>query len=269
MAARVLFRRRAAAPFMAAAFVTGAVFPAVALAEAPPKNDFSRKPIYDDFESELPSANTPVPSPASETIPRASGPEASLISPSATSETSTTVTSSSRRGPTPTDRLAVQIGHARMFLYRYATKSEDAVNSAIDAAFHLEKSFTETVASLAPPRESGEKLMPGLVYVLVAGMAGSIISRNRNILLRATMPLALGIGAGWALIPVTMTNVADLAWKYETKFPVLADAHLSARESIQRGWHFAKVHADLGKNYVDDTVSTARDTVEDWVKKGK
>ncbi|KAH7035163.1 apolipo protein O-domain-containing protein [Microdochium trichocladiopsis] len=229
---------------------------------------FSRKPIYDDYEPELPKADTPVPSPASHTIPQASGPESSLISPSATSETSTTVTSS-RRGPTPTDRLAVQIGKARMFLYHYATKSEDAVNSTIDKAFHLEKSFTETVASLAPSRESGEKLMPGLVYVLVAGMAGSIVTRNRNILLRATVPLALGIGAGWALIPVTMTNVSDLTWKYESKFPVVADAHLRTRESIQRGWRFAKVHADLGKTYVDDTVSTARDTVEDWVKKGK
>ena len=142
-------------------------------------------------------------------------------------------------------------------------------STPIDKAFHLEKSFTETVASLAPPRESGEKLMPGLVYVLVAGMAGSIVTRNRNILLRATVPLALGIGAGWALMPITMTNVSDLAWKYESKFPVVADAHIRARESIQRSWHFAKVHADLGKTYVDDTVSTARGTVEDWVKKGK
>ena len=66
-----------------------------------------------------------------------------------------------------------------------------------------------------------------------------------------------------------MTNVSDLAWKYEEKFPALANAHIQTRESVQRSWRFAKVHADLGKHYVDDTVSTARDTVEGWVSKGK
>ncbi len=59
----------------------------------------------------------------------------------------------------------------------------------MDKAFALEQSFTSTVASLAPPaRESGERLMPGLIYVLVAAMAGSIVTRNRNILLRSSVP---------------------------------------------------------------------------------
>ncbi|KAG4216639.1 hypothetical protein PC116_g34880, partial [Phytophthora cactorum] len=147
--------------------------------------------------------------------------------------------------------------------------TEDAVNGAIDSAFHLEQSFTETIASLAPPRESGEKLMPGLVYVLVASMAGSIITRNRNIVLRASLPLAFGVGAGWLLLPVTMTNVSDLLWRYERRFPAVADAHLKTRQSIQDAWRFARVHVDVGKNYVDQKVSDTRDIVESWVKKGK
>lgn len=156
-----------------------------------------------------------------------------------------------------------------MFLYHYAASTEDAVNSTIDSAFHLERSFTSTIASLAPARETGEKLMPGLVYVLVASMAGSIITRNRNILLRASMPLAFGIGAGWLLIPVTMTNVSDLLWSYERRFPAIADTHLKTREGIYNAYKFARVHVDVGKDYVDSTVTNARDTVEGWVKKGK
>jgi organizing structure protein 2 len=147
--------------------------------------------------------------------------------------------------------------------------AEDGVNAAANRAFNLERSFTSTIASLAPSRESGEQLMPGLVYVLVASMTGSIISRNRNILLRASLPLALGIGAGWVVIPVTMGNVSDLLWTYEQRFPAIADTHVRTREGIQRAWHMTKVHADLGKSYVEDKVSDVRDTVEDWVKKGK
>ncbi|KAI0842873.1 apolipo protein O-domain-containing protein [Hypoxylon sp. FL0890] len=262
MAARVLLRRRAAAPFMAATLVGGALFPSVALAEAPSHDHFNKKPIYDDYETFLPpkASTTPVPSPASDTI----------------SPTSSTVLSShpeqeehKHHSPTPTDRLAVEIGKARLFLYRYASATEDAVNGAIDRAFNLERSFTETIASLAPPRESGEKLMPGLVYVLVASMAGSIISRNRNILLRASVPVAFGVGAGWLLIPVTMTNVSNLLWQYERKFPTIADAHLKTRQGVQDAWRFARVHVDVGKHYVDEKVSDARDIVEGWVKKGK
>ncbi|KAI1341533.1 apolipo protein O-domain-containing protein [Xylariaceae sp. FL0016] len=256
MAARVLLRRRVAAPFMAATLAGGALFPSVALAEAPSQDHHLKKPIYDDYETFVPKASTPVPSPTSDTIPQSATPPVSDAPPKT-------------RGPTPTDRLAVQIGHARMFLYKYATKTEDAVNRSVDAAFDLEQSFTSTVASLAPPRSSGEQLMPGLVYVLVASMAGSILTRNRNILFRAAGPVALGIGAGWLVIPVTMGNVSDLLWKYEQRFPAVADAHIKTRESIQRGWHFAKVHADLGKAYVDEKVGTARDSVEDWVKQGK
>lgn len=156
-----------------------------------------------------------------------------------------------------------------MFLYRCAVSAEDKVNETMDCAFNLEQSFTSTLASLAPARESGEKLMPGTIYVLVAAMAGSIITRNRNILLRATAPLALGVGAGWTVLPVTMRNVSDLTWKYEQRFPAVAETHLKIRDGLLKGASFAKVHTQLGVRYVDEKVTDARETVEGWVQQGK
>jgi len=200
-----------------------------------------------------------VPSPTSETI------FASSIFSSEPEEEHQAIS----RRPTPTDRLAAQVGKARLFLYKQAVIAEDGVNAAVDKAFNLERSFTSTIASLAPSRESGEQLMPGLVYVLVASMAGSIIARNRNIILRASLPLALGVGAGWVVIPITMGNVSDLLWTYEKRFPAIADTHIRTREGIQHAWHMAKVHAEVGKHYVEEKVTDVRDTVEDWVKKGK
>lgn len=111
--------------------------------------------------------------------------------------------------------------------------------------------------------------MPGAIYVLVAAMAGSIVTRNRNILLRASVPLAMGVGAGWTVLPVTSRNVADLAWKYEQKVPAVADAHLQIREGLSKGVSFARVHKDLGVRMVDEKVTDARETVEGWVKQGK
>ncbi|RYO81372.1 hypothetical protein DL766_002807 [Monosporascus sp. MC13-8B] len=241
-----------------------------------PGKQSSKKPIYDDYEPRLPDSSTPVPSPASETIPQEEkeppkSPPSSSSSPSSpfSFSSSSHQQQSLQRGPTPTDRLAAQIGQARLFLYRQATRAEDAVNRAADRAFDLERTFTGTVASLAPPRESGERLLPGLAYVLVASMAGSIVSRNRSLALRAAAPLAFGVGAGWLALPVTMRNVSDLLWRFEQRVPAVADAHLAARDGVRQGWRFARVHAELGRDYVEEKVHTARNLVEDWVRQGK
>ncbi|OTA01793.1 hypothetical protein A9Z42_0021010 [Trichoderma parareesei] len=256
MAARVLLQRRSFAPLAAAALGGIALSPAVVFAEGP-----KRKPIYDDAEPFSPQPTAP-------SLP--SLPAILPSKPAAAAEDDKAADHEhSSRAPTPTDRLAVQIGRARLFLYDIAVAAENKVNQTMDSAFDLEQSFTRTIASLAPPRESGEKLMPGAIYVLVAAMAGSIVTRNRNVVLRATVPFALGVGAGWTVLPITMRNVSDLAWKYEQKFPAVAESHVKLREGIQRGIHFAKVHKDVGVQYVDDKVTNVREAVENWVAQGK
>jgi organizing structure protein 2 len=111
--------------------------------------------------------------------------------------------------------------------------------------------------------------MPGLIYVLVAAMAGSIVTRNRSIVLRTGIPLAFGVGAAWAVIPITTGNVSQFIWKYEQRFPAVANAHVRTRESIEQGWSFARVHAEVGARKLDEKVGEARGAVERWVSKGK
>ncbi|CAL3973093.1 hypothetical protein PZA11_005417 [Diplocarpon coronariae] len=245
MASRLLLRPRFA-PVATSAIVAGlALFPKSGLhAEAPEVNS-SRKPIYDDYE--IPAV--PVKSPPSTE-------KATRSPPKSTS-------------PTPTDRLAVQIGKTRLFLYSHVVAAEDKVNKLMDSALNLEDNFTSTVASLAPAPQSGEKLMPGSLYVLVAAMTGSIVSRNRNIFLRATVPLAVGIGAGWIVLPVTMRNVSNLLWKYEQRFPAIADGHIRTRDGIEKAWKMARIHTKQAVDIVDEKVSSGRRAVEDWVKKGE
>lgn len=214
------------------------------------------------------TATLPPPKSASESSPASS---TTTLAPEAPASPSLREVAVQRyaHGPTPTDRLAAHIREARLFLYRHATNAEDAVNRTMDRAFGLEKSFTDTVASLAPPAESGEKLMPGSVYVLVAAMAGSIVTRRSNILLRATVPAAFGVAMGWTVLPVTMNNVSALAWKYEQRYPVVAQGHIQAKETLRQGVSFAKVHTQLGRDIVNEKVKGVRETVEEWVRQGK
>lgn len=205
----------------------------------------NRKPIYDDAPLDT-AAPTPT-QPAAPSTPAAAAPYR----------------------PTPTDRLALQVGKARLALYQQAVRAEDGVNNALTETLRLEHSFTSTIRSLAPPRESGERVFPGVLYVLVASMAGSIISRNRNILLRATVPAAIGLGAAYAVLPLTMKNVGDLAWKYERRYPVLADAHLRTKERLTSVWETGKAHSAMSVGIIQDKVAETRSNMEDWVKKGR
>ena len=100
-------------------------------------------------------------------------------------------------------------------------------------------------------------------------MAGTIISRNRNILLRATVPIAVGIGAAWVVLPVTSRNVGDLIWTYEEKAPVIALNHLRIRGAIEESWKQAKVQGEATKKWSDEMVKESREAVEGWVKKEK
>lgn len=137
------------------------------------------------------------------------------------------------------------------------------------SALNLENSFTSTIANLAPSPQSGERLMPGSIYVLVAAMTGSIVARNRNILFRASLPVAVGVGAGWIVLPVTMRNVSELLWTYEKKFPAVAELHLRTRSSLSKAWEVTKSQTKEVAHKVDEKVGESREAVEGWVRKGK
>ncbi|KAL9632854.1 MAG: hypothetical protein Q9164_005051, partial [Protoblastenia rupestris] len=207
-------------------------------AEAPPEEHLVRKPIYDDL--------------------------ALIRNPPKPSSTTSSTTSS-----TPTDRLASQIRRARIFLHAHTAAAEDRFNAFMSTLLTHERSFTQTIASLAPPPESHERVMPGALYVLVAAMAGSIISRNRNILLRATVPFAVGLGAAWVVLPVTMRNVGDLVWKYEERVPVISINHMRIKGAVEEILRQAKSREEATRKWSDERLMEGREVVEGWVKKGR
>jgi len=222
----------------------------------PIKEIRSRKPIY-DVSQELSvrdvAATTPPPASGITAKPQEQEPESS----------------STPRKPSPTERLAQQVKASRLFLHGYAVKAEDAVNDTMTRFMDAEHSFTHTVASLAPPKESNEKLLPGGIYVLVAAMAGSIISRNRNILFRFATPILTGVITANYVIPRTTDNVGNLIWSYEEKFPVVRDNHLRISQNIRHFIETGKAHSQMGLTMAEDKITEAREAVQDWVKKGR
>lgn len=202
-------------------------------------NPYKRKPIYDD-SPEIPEPAPKLPSPA---------PEQSS-------------------SPTPTDILTAQVRQARLFLYSQSLAAENGFNAFLSRALNIENAFTNTVASLAPSADSGERLLPGGVYVVVSAMAGSIVSRNRGVLLRTASPLAFGTVAAWSLLPVTMRNVSDLVWEYEKQVPAVAEQHLAIREKAEQMWHTGVAHSGMARQMMEDKIGDARKKLEEVVSRG-
>ncbi|KAK2800960.1 hypothetical protein FQN50_007935 [Emmonsiellopsis sp. PD_5] len=257
MSLHPLFQKRVATG--AAALVAGGIVfnPRRSVyAESPLDETMRRKPIYEDDE------------PASEVQPQQQQqqpeqpqleqpPQRSLLPPNPSlSYTSTT------------DRLALQVRQARLFIYAHTLAAENSFNDALSRVLHAESRFTNTIASLAPSRESGERLLPGSIYVLVSAMAGSIVSRNRGIFLRASTPLAIGTAAAWTLLPVTMQNVSDLVFEYEKKVPGVAEKHVQIREAAERSWYTAVAHSGMTRGILESKIAQGRGVLEEWVRKG-
>ncbi|KAK6443656.1 hypothetical protein LTR95_000483 [Oleoguttula sp. CCFEE 5521] len=230
-----------------------------AYAEEPPTDSLAalrrRRPIYDTPSSasirEI-AATTPAPASGLTSTPQK---EAAAASPT--------------RGPSPTDRLAAQIARSRLFLHRYASSAEQSVNNGLTRVLSAEDSLATTVRSLAPPKESNEKLLPGGIYVLVAAMAGSIVSRNRNIALRFITPIITGVVTANYVIPRTTENVGNLIWKYESRFPVVRDQHLRIRDGVTHFWETGKAHSQMGLAMAEDKVEGVVESVQAWVKQGR
>lgn len=132
----------------------------------------------------------------------------------------------------------------------------------------LEHDAATTIANLAPGRETGERLLPNGLYVLVAAMAGSILTRRRNILLRATLPAAIGVGAAYLVLPHTTQNVGNLIWSWEEKYPVVRDTHIQVQDRVTRFVQTSIAHSKMGLAMAQEKVSEARKSVDDWTRKG-
>ncbi|KAJ9084021.1 hypothetical protein DSO57_1028480 [Entomophthora muscae] len=77
----------------------------------------------------------------------------------------------------------------------------------INQVISLEKKTETTVLNLVP---KDEIFIPNALYVGIVGISGSILTRNRNILLRTLAPLSLGTLSAYYFIPGTTNNIAKL-----------------------------------------------------------
>jgi organizing structure protein 2 len=105
-------------------------------------------------------------------------------------------------------------------LNSWINTTQNTIDSWAEAFHTKEQHFTSTIANL---HHRDEDLLTSGIYVLVAGLSGTILTRRSNFLLKGVVPLVFGTLAFKYVLPRTFSNTADFAHDIETvKAPGLA-----------------------------------------------
>lgn len=95
-------------------------------------------------------------------------------------------------------------------------------------------SHADRIKSLIAP---DEPLTPGILYVGVATLTGSVLARNRSLALRLSLPPTLLLLSLTHFLPKTSANVAAYAGALEDAYlPALAEKHDIARAHSAMAW---------------------------------
>jgi organizing structure protein 2 len=101
-------------------------------------------------------------------------------------------------------------------------------------------------------------LTPGILYVGIATLTGSIISRSRGLPTRLVLPPILFLASFKHFLPKTSANLGAYISSIErAHFPALAEKHREAEKRLCDGWRSVKQGTREGNEKVVESVNTA------------
>ncbi|KAK7046110.1 hypothetical protein VNI00_007112 [Paramarasmius palmivorus] len=157
--------------------------------------------------------------------------------------------------------LERQIGIARKSLTATYRQAHQHVQDLVSKWIGVEHAVEHRVKAIISPEES---LTPGILYVGVATLSGSIIARNRALPIRfITPPVLLALSMNHFL-PKTTANLSEyLGNLEETYFPTLAQKHAVANAHTAMTWEMIKNATANGRESVTKGVENAVGKIEE------
>ncbi|OBZ85492.1 hypothetical protein A0J61_06461 [Choanephora cucurbitarum] len=150
-------------------------------------------------------------------------------------------------------KLEEQVFYAQKYANETLEEGKTHVNGFVQKYKEVEHQVTTEINNTI---DKDEEIFPNAFYVGVAALAGTILARNRNIVLRFLTSTTLAVGTSYYLLPKTTHNVGLQLEKLERKYPQLQEAHQSVNAVV----------GDVRKQF-DSTVSDVRGTFDQNVNK--
>ncbi|CAL1697432.1 unnamed protein product [Somion occarium] len=157
--------------------------------------------------------------------------------------------------------LERQIGKARRAVTSTYGDAYARVQGVVSSWIGVEQAVEKRVKSLIDPEEP---LTPGILYVGVATLTGSVLARNRLLLWRLALPPTLLLLSLNHFLPKTTHNISSyLSTLEETYFPTLAEKHAIANAHTRMTWERAKEATQNGRERISQGLVGAIDKAQE------
>ncbi|KAG5650538.1 hypothetical protein H0H81_011881 [Sphagnurus paluster] len=157
--------------------------------------------------------------------------------------------------------LEEQIGVARRKFIKAYCDTHSQVQGVISRWIGVEHAIENRVKAIISPNES---LTPGLLYVGVATLTGSIIARSRFIGARLFLPPVFLFASAQQFLPQTTANLkAYLGLLEDTYFPNFSKKHAIANAHTRMTWDHIKDATQNSREWVTHGAEVAVDKVQE------
>ncbi|KAF5367354.1 hypothetical protein D9615_010274 [Tricholomella constricta] len=157
--------------------------------------------------------------------------------------------------------LEQQIGVARRRITDTYRETHNQFQGVISRWIGVEHAIENRVKAIVSPQES---LTPGLLYVGVATLTGSIIARNRLLATRLVLPPLFLVVSAKHFLPKTTANLSSYFGSLEeTYFPSLARKHDIANFHAHMAWDRIRDSSQNGRRWVNESAEVAVDKVQE------
>ncbi|GMK55260.1 hypothetical protein CspeluHIS016_0203160 [Cutaneotrichosporon spelunceum] len=133
--------------------------------------------------------------------------------------------------------LSAHIATAREATADAVGSVRSVLQKGVSSWIDVERKVEREVKSILP---KDEKLTPGIIYVLVAGLTGSVLTRTRSFPVRFLAPPALALAALPYFLPKTAHNLrAYLSGLEDKHAPEFAAKHDALNHNLEAHWELA------------------------------
>ncbi|KLT45444.1 hypothetical protein CC85DRAFT_223741, partial [Cutaneotrichosporon oleaginosum] len=133
--------------------------------------------------------------------------------------------------------LSEHIATAREATAEAVGSVRGVVQQGVSRWIDFERSVEREVKSVVP---KDENLTPGIIYVLVAGLTGSVLMRTRSFPVRFLAPPTFALAALPYFLPKTAHNLRAYVSDLEDKHaPDFAAKHDAFNQNLEMHWHMA------------------------------
>ncbi|KAG6853120.1 hypothetical protein C0991_006730 [Blastosporella zonata] len=156
--------------------------------------------------------------------------------------------------------LEREIGVVRRRVTEVVQGTHSQIQDVVSRWIGIEHAIENRVKSIISANES---LTPGLLYIGVATLTGSILARNRILATRLFLPPVFLFVSAKHFLPQTTENLTSyLGSIEETYFPTLAQKHDVAAAHTQMTWERIKDASQNGQEWVNQGAVTAVEKVQ-------